>query len=217
MKRQTIIILTIVSSLLSLAMILLSYFGVVRYIGMHVASTDKLIENYSKLPKAHEGRVVLSFAVQHKDMNNLKPMFNSLLDQTVKVDQLALVVPMNQKKSVPEHMKQIVSVFPAGKDYGAGNKLIPILLKEKECGTIIIAVENDIVYGKDFIEKIIAESDKHPGVVLTDSKRRAILTKPEYYGCEVLDHNKKEYSKEWFIQQAKKAKQIDYGENYKKI
>ena len=211
------IIWTLVGTLLSLAMILLSYFGIVRYLTLHVSGTDGLVEGYSQLPEATDGRVVVSFAVQPKDFGRLKPVLNSLLDQTVKVDQIGIVVPLGDETKVPDYIKKIANVFPAGKDYGEGTALIPILLKEKECDTIIIALENDVVYGKDFIEVMVDKAEEHPGTVLTDTKRRAILVKPEYFGCEVLNSNKKEYDKEWFMKQAKKAKVVDYTENFVRL
>lgn len=211
------IIWTLVGTFLSLAMILLSYFGIVRYLTLHVSGTDKLVENYSKLPKATEGRVVVSVAADPKDFDKLKPVLSSILDQTVKVDQIGVVVPLKNEKNVPEYIKKIANIFPAGKDYGDGTALIPILLKEKECDTIILALSGDVIYGKDFIEKMVDESNSNADTVLRDTKHTAILVKPEYYGCEILNTQKSKYDHDWFIKQAKKAKTVDYSENYKRL
>lgn len=214
MKKKTMIIWTLVGTFLSLAMILLSYFGIVRYLTLHVSGTDKLVENYSKLPKATEGRVVVSVAADPKDFDKLKPVLSSILDQTVKVDQIGVVVPLKNENNVPEYIKKIANIFPAGKDYGDGTALIPILLKEKECDTIILALSGDVIYGKDFIEKMVDESNSNADTVLRDTKHTAILVKPEYYGCEILNTQKSKYDHDWFIKQAKKAKTVDYSENY---
>lgn len=217
MKKKTMIIWTLIGTLLSLAMILLSYFGIVRYLTLHVSGTDKLVEGYSQLPEATDGRVVISLSVQHNDFDRLKPVLNSLLDQTVKVDQIGVVVPLGDETKVPDYIKKIANVFPAGKDYGEGTALIPILLKEKECDTIIIALSNDVVYGKDFIEVMVDSVEEHPDTVLTDTKRKAILVKPEYYGCEILDSAQDTYDHDWFLKQAKKAKVVDYSENFVRL
>ena len=217
MKKKTIIIWTLVGTLLSLAMILLSYFGIIRYLILHVSGTENFIEGYSKLPEATKGRIVVSFAAEPKDFNNLKPMLNSLLDQTVKVDQIGIVVPIAHVTDVPSDIRKIANVFPAGKDYGQGTALIPILLKEKECDTIIIALENNVVYGKDFIEIMVDKSKEYPDTVLTDTKRKSLLLKPEYYGCEILESSQDKYDHEWFLNQAKKAKVIDYSENFVRL
>ncbi len=210
MKKKTMIIYTIIGTILSLIMILLSYFGMIRYLSLHVSGSDKLVENYSKLPKAAEKRVVISLAVNPSNFQKIKPVLNSILDQTVKVDQIGVVVPLNSENDVPEYIKKIANIFPAGKDYGEGTALIPILLKEKECDTIIIALASDVIYGKDFIEKMVDESNEYSGI-LTDIKRKALLVKPDYYGCEILDSK---YNDKWFINQAKKAKIVDYTENF---
>ena len=198
-------------------MILLSYFGIVRYLTLHVSGTDKLVEGYSNLPKATDGRVVVSFAAKPKDFDKLKPMINSLLDQTVKVDQIGIVVPLTNETEVPDYVKNIANIFPAGKDYGDGTSLIPILLKEKECNTIIIALKHDVVYGKDFIEMMVDKADEYPDTVLSDKKRKAILVKPEYYGCEILDSTQDNYDRDWFLNQAKHAKIVDYTENFTRL
>ena len=211
------IIWTLVGTFLSLAMILLSYFGIVRYLTLHVSGTDKLVENYSKLPEATEGRVVVSVAADPKDFAKLKPTLASILDQTVKVDQIGVVVPLKNENNVPEYIKKIANIFPAGKDYGDGTALIPILLKEKECDTIILALSGDVIYGKDFIEKMVDESNSNPDTVIRDTKHTAILVKPEYYGCEILNTQESKYDHDWFIKQAKKAKTVDYSENYNRL
>lgn len=217
MKKKTMIVWTLIGTLLSLAMILLSYFGIVRYLTLHVSGTDKLVEGYSNLPKATDGRVVVSFAAKPKDFDKLKPMINSLLDQTVKVDQIGIVVPLTNETEVPDYVKNIANIFPAGKDYGDGTSLIPILLKEKECNTIIIALKHDVVYGKDFIEMMVDKADEYPDTVLSDKKRKAILVKPEYYGCEILDSTQDNYDRDWFLNQAKHAKIVDYTENFTRL
>tara|TARA_B100001059_G_scaffold228649_1_gene260074 strand:- start:469 stop:1017 length:549 start_codon:yes stop_codon:yes gene_type:complete len=182
-----------------------------------VSGTDKLVEGYSNLPKATDGRVVVSFAAKPKDFDKLKPMINSLLDQTVKVDQIGIVVPLTNETEVPDYVKNIANIFPAGKDYGDGTSLIPILLKEKECNTIIIALKHDVVYGKDFIEMMVDKADEYPDTVLSDKKRKAILVKPEYYGCEILDSTQDNYDRDWFLNQAKHAKIVDYTENFTRL
>lgn len=218
MNKRTIIIVTIISTVISLAFILLSYFGVIRYLSLHVQSSDSFVKAYSKLPKASKDRTVISFTTTPDRVKKLKPMLNSILDQTVKVDQIALVIPYKyegKKYNLPKYLIGIVNVFPAGKDYGEGTKLVPVLLREKECDTIILALDDDRVYGKDFVEIMVGEAAKNPGTVLIDSKNSAILVKPDYFGCEVIDRDKDKFDTQWFLDKAKKSKVIHYGESYK--
>ena len=217
MKRRTIIILTLISTLLSLTMIFLSYFGIVRYLTLHVSSVDGFIEGYKNLPKASEGRVVVSFAVDPNKMDRLKPMIASLMDQTVRVDQVVIVLPLSSKAQISAYVKKIAHILPSGRDYGDCTGLVPTLLKEKECDTTIIMLDPEVVYGKDFIEVMVEESEKKPNTVLTDVKETAILVKPEYYGCKVIDPKKDKYSLNWFKSQSKKAAVVSYKENFRRL
>ena len=68
-----------------------------------------------------------------------------------------MIIPLDdiEKYDIPKYIKDIANIFPAGKNYGKGTKIIPMLLREKECGTIIIALDENRVYGQDFIYSLI--------------------------------------------------------------
>ena len=98
---------------------------------------------------------------------------------------------------------------------GKGNKIIPILFKEKECDTTIIAIDDNVIYGKDFIQTLLEERDKNPNTVLIDNNNTSLLLKPENYGCEILKRDRDKYDEKWFLDNTKSTKVIKYGENYK--
>ena len=79
------------------------------------------------------------------------------------------------------------------------NSIIPLLLKEKECDTIIIGLDNNVVYGKDFLELLLDESEKNQDSVIADNNKYAILLKPEHYGCEILERDQEKYDEKWFL------------------
>ena len=178
-------------------------------------SCENFINKYSYLPKASTNRVVISFSTTPEKINKIKPMINSILDQTVKVDAIYMVLLADKNYNTPKYITNVATVVLAGKDYGGGTKIIPILLKEKECDTIIIALNDNVVYGQDFIFTIIEESNKNPGTVLLDKKGDVMLVKPEYFGCDVINRDKESFDNDWFINQSKHNKVIDYNENYK--
>ena len=91
-KQNIIITMLIISTILSLLATFFSYFGITRYLGCHIKNSKKSIENYTKLPNASEGRVVISFSVNPNKINKLKPFINSILDQTVKVNLIAMIL-----------------------------------------------------------------------------------------------------------------------------
>ena len=80
MKKLTVIILAIISTIISLLFIFLSYFGLTRYVSCYFKNTYKLIEKYSKLPKGSDHRVVISFTCSPNKVNKLKPFINSILE-----------------------------------------------------------------------------------------------------------------------------------------
>jgi hypothetical protein len=194
-------------------MIFSSYFGITRYFFCHIKSTDKFIENYSKLPKAStDNKVVISFTCKQEKLHKLKPFINSILDQTVKVDLIAMITPLEEDYNIPKYIKDITVVFPSGMDCGQGTKLIPMLLREKEKGTIIISLDENKIYGQDFIYTMIEESKKYPDSVLVDTKGSTILVRSDHFDCDVIKREK--VDNEWFLKKAKNNKIVDYKEIY---
>lgn len=215
MKKKTILTVTIISTFLSLIFILAAYYGIDRYGEMYFREPSYFIEKYSKLPKAKDGRVVITVATTPKGILKMSPMINSILDQTVKVDLITLITKSGEKYKIPEYIKDVVVILEAGKDYGEATNLVPVLLREKECNTTIISLKDDVVYGKDFVEVMIDESKKRPDSVIVDSKNSAILVKPEHFGCDIIDRDLKSYSYKWFEKNAKEHYILKYSENYK--
>jgi len=177
-----------------------------------------LIENYSKLPKAStDNKVTISFTCKRDKLHKLKPFINSILDQTVKVDLIAMITPLGNKEedyNIPKYIKNIAIVFPSGRDCGKGTKLIPMLLKEKEKGIIIIALDENKIYGHDFIYTMVEESKKYPDSVLVDKNGSAILVKSDHFDCDIINRENDNLDNEWFLKKAKDSKIVDYSENY---
>ena len=216
MRKRTLIIITIISTIISLIMIFSSYFGITRYFLCYIKSPEKLIENYSKLPRAStDNKVVISFTCKQEKLHKLKPFINSILDQTVKVDLIAMITPLGNKEedyNIPKYIKDIAVIFPSGMDCGKGTKLIPMLLREKEKDTIIISLDENKIYGQDFIYTMVEESKKYPDSVLVDKKGSAILVRSDHFDCDVI--NREKVDNEWFLKKAKNNKIVDYKENY---
>jgi hypothetical protein len=216
MKNQTkyIILLSLVS------LMLLYYIGLVRYFIVHVDKFDDYVKNYNKLKKADENcKVIISFTTTPDRISQLQPMLISLLDQTVKVDQIALNLPYThkgQKYTIPEDYKKLLNVFKVGKDYGPGTKLLPTLLREGEVGTKIIYIDDDYIYGKDFIETIVNESIKNPTTAIHTKNRKFALVKPEFFNKDVINHEMDYFDDEWIINHITSQKQqFTYNQNYK--
>ena len=202
-------------------MIFITYFSLDRYTGLHFANMKKYVDNYAKLEKTN-GRTVISFYTTPAKMKKSKPMVKSILDQTVKVDQIALNLPPSKEPyEIPYEYKDIINVYNVGKDYGPGTKIIPTLLREKDKGTKIIYLDDDKVYGKDFIEKMIEEGEKYPECAIINMKNNkicAVLVKPEFFTTDVIDNKVEYFDNNWFMKHlVGKNKQLKYFENYKVI
>jgi hypothetical protein len=204
-------IIIIALSILSIIISILSYYGIIRYIKLYFSKTvDKYTENYSSLPLASKDKkVIIVLSVQNQDeLKNIYPTINSLLDQTVRINQIFLVLPCKSNCNVPENLTKVVSVVQPGKTYDETYQdIISILQREKEKDTIIIKVSNGVIYGNEFIEHIIEISESATDFVIKDKANLFLLVKPSLI---ILDTEQKFIS---FLNN--NVKDIEYTENYK--
>lgn len=199
---------------------ILSYNGIFRYLYCYVRSVDKLIGKYKDLHKSHKERVTIAFTSSTNKVIKLKPFVNSILDQTEKVNQITFITTpesKNKKYDIPNYMKDIAVIIPSGREYGKGTTIIPMLLKENDRDTIIIALTENVIYGYDFISTMLEESKKHPTSIIVDNKGYSILFKPDHFDTSIIEQDKKHIDKDWIISKAKDIKTIHYSENYQII
>lgn len=157
--NKTIIIL----SLLSIIIFLILYYDIYRYIKIHFDDESEYINKYRKLKKCQDCRIVISLTTIPDRIKLLKPIIKSLLDQSVKVDQIVLNLPKmckEQPYDVPNDLKNMCNIFTCGRDYGPGTKFIPTILREQEADTIIIMLDDDYIYGYNFIKTLLDEYKK---------------------------------------------------------
>ena len=221
MNKGAKITLLFLSTFISLIIILTAYYGVDRYIIMHLSSTENYVKNYSNMSN-HSEKVIVSFSTTQENFKKLKPTINSLLDQTVKVHAFNMNLPPKKENyNIPSKYKEICNVNYIGKDYGPGNNIIPTLLTTKDKGTKIIYLKEDVVYGKDFLEKMITESNKYPSNAIVYKKNNKVcasLIKPEFFSVDVIDNNQKYFDENWITSHLlNPAKELKYIENYKKL
>jgi hypothetical protein len=153
MKTWIIISLTLV--LISFVFMICAYFGIIRYFKLQMTSSESYAKIYNKLEKASKNkRVVISLSITPEDVHKMEPIISSILDQTVKVNEIALNVPPDTTY-IPKYLQKYTRVYKLEKDYGPSNNLIPTLVREKEKNTLIIALDNDVLYGKDYIGELV--------------------------------------------------------------
>ena len=215
MNKRAIAIASLVFSVLSLIFILLSHVGLVRYMQMHlVDSHTRFVGSYSELPAAEEsGRVVISFTTTPENADKLGPMIMSLLDQTVRVNRISLTVPTKysgdsgytgpSEYNLPKWYGDAVSIYRSGVDFGPGGKILPSLTRESEADTKIIYLEDNRIYAKDMVEKMVDASNAHPNSAIMIESANALLVKPSFFDASVLEHGKETYDDQWFLQKLK--------------
>lgn len=215
-------IITILLALLIIIFIF-SYFNIFRYLSLHIRSPDPLISNYSNLPKASDERVVISFTTTPDNISKIQPMLNSILDQTVKVDQIALNIPYkyeNRDYDIPKKYEDIVNIFRTNKNYKEGLKYIPTLLREKDSKTIIIYLDDNQIYDKHLIENLVKASEKFPNKAIytkgnLDSSG-GVLVKPDFFNTDVIGYLKNNFDTNWASENLKVDKvKVDNKNTYK--
>jgi hypothetical protein len=180
--------------LLFIIVLIILQFDITRYIRIkYYNEYDKsYIINYSKIPKINtDKKVIISLTTTPHLINKIKPTIKSLLDQSVKVDEIVLNIPENSDGLIyntPEIYKDMVTIKKSSIDYGKSTSIIPTLLREcNEC--IIISLEDKYIYGYDFIESIVNESIKNNNRIIIS--KGAILFKPEFFDPSIMLVNEK--------------------------
>jgi hypothetical protein len=219
---MNIIIILSIIIIISLLICIILYFGIDRYILLHTQyNTNNLIESYNTLNKADNCRVVISTTTTPEKIHKIKPMLLSILDQNVKVDQICLNLPSEKKYNIPSDYKKILNIFNTGTIFNNnGAKIIPPLLRE-DLKTKIIALNDNQLYGKDCIESLINQSNKHPDNAIFIKKNNciiALLFKPDFFKNNTIDYYTNEYNDDWIIKNLKnKPILIEYNDIYKTL
>lgn len=218
MKKELMIVFIIFSSIISLLIILMEYFCIFRYIKLHYKSYKDISETFKLLPSAHsEKSVIVTFSSDKERINNIEPMINSILNQTVKVDHIVLIRPLFDEYKLPDFVENTTMKIPSGKDYGEFTNIVPLLLQVSQKDTIIISVKDNIVYGEDFIQTLIELSEEKPDCLLIDEDRTCMLLKPCFFKSDVINRKNKIYDEKWFLDRSKNSYIFKYNNNYKNL
>ncbi|MDP3895808.1 MAG: hypothetical protein Q8Q62_03950, partial [Mesorhizobium sp.] len=106
-----------------------------------------------------EERVVVSLTTIPPRAGMLRPVLQSLIDQSVPADRIVLALPLRSRKGEPYPDPATLNL-PAGidaircDDEGPATKLLPALKLEPE--SVLIVVDDDVIYPYRFIETLLA-------------------------------------------------------------
>lgn len=213
MNKKHWIMFSIGMSFLSLIFSILTYFGIIRYINMYLFSTSSYANSYKNLERAKNDKVVINIRIS-PDKDNISPaVINSLLDQTVRVDEINI---FSDKPFTLPDTKGIVKKHKTYKNYCSD---IPCIMKETNKNTIIIFLNDKTIYGKDFIQDI-TESETTNCAISCGNLNKTILTRSAFFDPDTTNFNTsgdQDFIETYLALKSIPIKKIDYNENYKAI
>jgi hypothetical protein len=160
----------LVISVFFLVYMVLEYTGKIRLLKLHMFSPESYVKNYSKLESGDlKNRIVIAFEGKCE-----KPFLNSILDQTVRVNDIINVNGGGVNGNGESTGDNIVS-----KERTELPLLNYLLTREPDNNTKIIIVKPDTLYDKEFLQDILEESDKDPKKEVY--YKDGFLTKPAFY------------------------------------
>lgn len=177
---------------------------------------NEYIKNFSKKPRIKtKSKIIVSITCKPHYMKSLMPMLISIMDQNTRIDGIALNIPYKTNTgetydNIPDCLKDIVSIYRCH-DYGKQNNIIPTLLRESEYGTIIISLDEKVIYGKTFIKKLLKESLKNNNRAIFFNE--GMLVKPEFFSADILYEDKEIPNIKRYIKA--QSMLFEYYENYK--
>lgn len=114
-------------------------------------------------------RIVVTLTTIPARVDKIGPTVRSLVDQSRKPDRVVLNVPELSGKTgkpypeVPKELTDLgLEVLPCARDYGPITKLIPILFHEQDPDTVLVVVDDDMIYPKDFVRGLEEACQDHP-------------------------------------------------------
>jgi len=104
--------------------------------------------------------IVVSLTTSPTRIHTLKPVLKRLMEQTVQPDKIVLNIPYVFKRTgetytIPDYLYQPWLYINRCEDIGPATKIIPTRELVKDPDTIIISVDDDILYKKDMIETFL--------------------------------------------------------------
>lgn len=135
------------------------------------SSIQNHIKNFEKLSPLNN--VVVSIALnENENLDDVKPMISSILDQTVKTHIIINYVnkPVNK---IPDDYSMFATLKPKeNNSFGKFFNLLPILLSKdtEDDSKILVINNNNVIFGKDFINTAVKKSKENPNkIILSNS------------------------------------------------
>jgi len=124
-------------------------------------------------------RVVVSLTTSPKRLEKVEKILDNIVNQIRKPDRIILNVPYIFKRDGTQYNQDILNnlsnkygeilLINRCEDRGPITKLIPTLDLEKDPNTYIILIDDDIIYEKDLIEKLVDEYKKNSEIIIANN------------------------------------------------
>ena len=121
------------------------------------------------LKYADRPRIVVSLTTVPHRIALIEHTLRSVLDQTVTADVVYLHLPWRSRRfpnstyEIPRTVLDLPIVVNRCEDYGPATKLIPTLDLERHPDTLIITVDDDMVFKRTLIERLLERHFASPG------------------------------------------------------
>lgn len=205
--------------LIFIIVILCYYYGYYRFFILHYVDEMEYITNYRNISHHQMNtKVIVSVTTTPERIKYLKPMLKSILNQSVRIDEIALNIPSKYDIEIPDTIQHMSNIYRTGRDYGKATKCLPTIFREGDMNTIIIMLDDDYIYGYDFIKSILNLSAKYPNKALIG--KGVFLIKPFFIKEDIIDITKDKIDDESLLRYLKVDKiKINVHEynNYKNI
>lgn len=207
-------IYTLTLALFLVIMIVMIHYKLHRYALLHLdLSDDYCIKNYMSLNRVnYDHKVIVSLTTTPNRIHKIKPMIKSILNQTVRIDQIVLNIPHGKNFKVPKELENMINVYTCGRDYGSGTKCIPTILRENDSDTLIIMLEDKFIYGENFIENLIEEFKQNSQYCLYC--KGTIVAKSGFFKEDIVDITRKDVNDKLLMRYItvpkKKMKNVTY-------
>jgi len=210
MKRDTKVALLYFTTILSILNLYLKYYQVYRYISLYFSDLDKYFEKYKDLKRLVEENVVLIIDFNTSTKKQIDLLLKSILDQTFAVTDIYFINKNMNEEQLSYYKEKGIKILSGDKNiyYDA---VIKACKKVTDCNTVVVALDESIIYGKDFIEILLRENSKKPLTLLQN--KNGVLFKPDFFKTSIVDSNK-DINIVDYLNDNIEIENINYNENY---
>jgi hypothetical protein len=112
-------------------------------------------------------RLIVSLTTIPSRQQALDRVLDSLVAQTYQPDAVCLCLPRYSKRFdrpyvEPEYRHPRLELIKTDHDWGPATKLLPVLQREQDPGTVIVTADDDIIYEKTWLERLASAASTYP-------------------------------------------------------